>query len=268
MNKQTMCAYCKEEKALTKEHLWPTSLHARLYAANEQNENHFWLARLQRTIPNEPQIKDVCAYCNNVTLSVLDSYICKLFDQSFSNIVKYNEKISFEYDYHLLKRWLLKMSYNSARIHNAHDLQALEGMLPYILGKNDKLGRCIQLFVLLTYPEKVKKHEIDTTIASDEVIILEPTIHRVGHFLFRVPNIGEKILRAVHLRSFSFLLAFWLPSGGKAEQNDFESIITTKINGLKLLRSNENNITLECNGIGAFTSLKHARSQFEFSNKN
>lgn len=159
------------------------------------------------------------------------------------------------------------MSYNSARIHSAHDEKALELMLPYILGEDDNLGRSVQLFALLTYPEEVKKREIDKTITSDETIIIEPKIHRVGHILFKVPNIGQKILRVVHLRSFSFLLAFWPSAGGKAEQNDFESIITSKMNGLKLLRANKKNITLECVGIGAWMSLKDARSQFEFSNK-
>ena len=267
MENKKICAYCKEEEKLTKEHLWPTSLHKRFNLANEQNENYFWLSRLQRTIPNEPTIKDVCAHCNNITLSKLDKYICELFDRKFIHIVKFNEKISFEYDYHLLKRWLLKMSYNSARIHNAHDIKALEDMLPYILGEDDKLGRSIQLFAMLTYPEEVKKNEIDKTNISDETIIIEPTIHRVGHTLFRVPNIGQKILRVVHLRSFAFLLAFWPPAGGKSEQNDFESIITNKMNGLKLLRANENNIILECIGIGAWRSLRDAKSQFEFSDK-
>lgn len=267
MENQKICAYCKEEKKLTKEHLWPTSLHKRFNAANEQNENYFWLSRFQRTIPNEPTIKDVCAHCNNITLSELDKYICELFDREFINIVEFNEKISFEYDYHLLKRWLLKMSYNSARIHSAHDEKALEDMLPYILGKDDKLGRSVQLFALLTYPEEVKKSEIDKTNTSDETILIEPTIHRVGHTLFRVPSIGQKILRVVHLRSFSFLLAFWPPAGGKAEQNDFESIITSKMNGLKLLRANEKSITLKCLGIGAWRSLRDAKSQFEFSDK-
>jgi len=204
MKKQKICAYCKENNTLTKEHLWPTSLHKRLYSANEQSESFFWLSRLQRTIPNEPVIKDVCAHCNNITLSILDSYICNLFDKELINIIKFKEKISFEYDYHLLKRWLLKMSYNSARIHNSHDEKALEEMLPYILGEDDKLGRSVQLFALLTYPEEVEKKEIDKNNTSNETIIIEPSIHRVGHIFFRVPNIGQKILRVVHLRSFSF----------------------------------------------------------------
>lgn len=265
MESQKICAYCKKENRLTKEHLWPNSLHKRLYNANQQSESYFWLSRLQRVIPSEPTIKDVCAHCNNVVLSELDDYICRLFDTYFINICQFNEKIFFEYDYHFLKRWLLKMSYNSARIHSAHDEKALEVMLPYILGKNNKLGRSVQLFALLTYPEEVKKQEIDKTITSGETILVEPTIHRAGHILFRVPNIGQKILRVVHLRSFSFLMAFWPPTGVKAEQNDFESIIISKMNGLKLLHANKKIVTLECCGLSAWKSIKDARGQFEFN---
>jgi hypothetical protein len=137
--------------------LWPNSLHKRLYTVNQQSESYFWLSRLQHIIPSKPTIKDVCAHCNKVILSKLDDYICRLFDTDFINICKFNDKVFFEYDYHLLKRWLLKISYNSARIYSAHDKKALEIMLLYILGKNDRLGRSVQLFVLLTYPEELKK---------------------------------------------------------------------------------------------------------------
>jgi hypothetical protein len=105
---------------MTREHLWPASLHRRLIEANGQvTKNVFWLARLQREIPNEPQIKDVCAECNNVILSKLDAYICSLFDSTLAHVPRRNDRVCLAYDYHLLKRWLLKMSFNSARIHNS-----------------------------------------------------------------------------------------------------------------------------------------------------
>jgi hypothetical protein len=42
-------------------------------------------------------------------------------------------------DDHRLKRWLLKLSFNSACIHHARDLFALEEMRPYILGAANTL---------------------------------------------------------------------------------------------------------------------------------
>ena len=126
------CAFCKQSGTMTREHLWPAALHARLLAANSQAENAFWLRRLEKPIATEPQIRDVCARCNNGVLSQLDTYICELFDRSFVHMPARNGSVSFDYDYHRLKRWLLKMSYNSARIHSAPDLEALETARKYI----------------------------------------------------------------------------------------------------------------------------------------
>src|SRR4051812_11135562 len=121
----SVCAFCEQPGTMTREHLWPAALHARLFAANNQSQSAFWLRRLGKAIPAEPQIRDVCARCNNGALSELDTYICELFDRSFIHMPARDELVSFDYDYHRLKRWLLKMSYNSARIHSAPDLEAL-----------------------------------------------------------------------------------------------------------------------------------------------
>jgi len=125
-----MCAYCGLDKPLTREHLWPASLHRRLMegdedrlmGGDEEKHNSFWLAKLKKAIPSEPTIRDVCADCNNTVLSLLDAYICELFDHSFVHIPKRHERVEFEYDYHRLKRWLLKMCFNSARIHSSRDV--------------------------------------------------------------------------------------------------------------------------------------------------
>lgn len=257
---QSICAYCKKPATPTKEHLWPAALHKRLYKVNNQTENSFWLARLQRDIPSEPQIRDVCAPCNNVILSKLDSYICELFDSKFIQILNHCQKVIFEYDYHLLKRWLLKMSYNSSRIHNSMDREALAHLLPYILGKDERLGRSVQLFVQLVYPEEVHARELDENTDASEKLLFEPSINRVGHMLFRVHGVGEKILRTVHLRSYSFFLAYWPPGGNRAEQDDFEKTFISCMQGARLLRPSQDKVHLTCDGMGAWQSFRESRS--------
>lgn len=256
----SVCAYCKKPATPTKEHLWPAALHRRLYSANNQTHNSFWLARLRRDIPAEPQIRDVCAHCNNVVLSELDSYICNLFDSTLINIVERNQEVTFEHDYHLLKRWLLKMSYNSSRIHNSLDREALECLLPYILGEDERLGRSVQLFVQLVYPEEMDEHELDESSTSSGRRLFEPSMHRVGHMFFRAHGIGEKVLRAVHLRSYSFFLAYWPPDGGRAEQDDFDNVFTTCVRAARLLRPSQSSVCLTCNGMGAWQSFRESRN--------
>jgi hypothetical protein len=261
----SICSYCQQQATFTKEHLWPAALHKRLFVANQQTSNTFWLARLQREIPAEPQIRDVCAHCNNVVLSELDSYICALFDKTFVRILKRHEKVQFDYNYHLLKRWLLKMSYNSARIHNSVDRKALETLRPYILGTGDHLGRSAQLFVQLTYPEEVNKRELDSACESNETLVFQPSMNRVGHMLFRAHGIGQKLLRTVHLRSYSFFVAYWPPGGSRNEQDDFETVFRNSHASAQLLRPSRPAICLECNGFGAWDSFRESRStQFVF----
>lgn len=157
------------------------------------------------------------------------------------------------------------MSYNSARIHDSLDRFALERLLPYILGTDLRLGRSVQLFVQLLYPQEISEREIDESGDAKKLILVEPTIHRVGHLAFRVHGIGEKILRAVHLRSYSFFLAYWRPEGGSAEQNDFAEVFKSGMRGVHLLRPSDSTVPLVCNGMGAWESLKTSRSaRFSF----
>jgi hypothetical protein len=62
-------------------------------------------------IDGEPQVRDVCADCNNGPLSALDNYICELWDGHFHQIVPADAQIAFSVDYERLSRWLLKMSF-------------------------------------------------------------------------------------------------------------------------------------------------------------
>jgi Fe-S cluster biosynthesis and repair protein YggX len=267
MQSTSSCAYCNKAATRTKEHLWPASLHKRLYAANQQKANAFWLARLQREIPSEPQVRDVCANCNNVVLSKLDSYICCLFDSTLVTILHRYERVYFEHSYHLLKRWLLKMCFNSARIHDSIDRIALEALRPYMLGQDDRLGRSVQLFVQLAFPESVPARELDPNSESDGFKLFEPTIHRVGHMLFRANGVDQKLVRTIHLRSYSFYLAYWPLGGTRAEQDDFEGVFTSYLAATKMLRPSEPVIQLHCNGIGAWTSYRDSRSgQFASDN--
>lgn len=255
-----VCAYCKQSAVMTREHLWPASLHRRLAEADgPPRKKRFWLARLQREIPNEPQIRDVCAYCNNVTLSELDAYICSLFDATLVRIPRRNDTVWLEYDYHLLKRWLLKMSFNSARIHDSRDLHALEGLLPYIRGLNDRLGRSVQLYVQLAYPEEVPESDLSDYEGVERPVVFEPTGNRVGHLFFRIPGVGEKLLRAVHLRSFSFYLAFFKPDERRAVTEHFERVFTSHHRSTLRLRPSQPRVELCCDGIGAWESFRGSR---------
>lgn len=64
---------------------------------------------------SELTIADVCAVCNNNKLSILDSYFCSLYDTHFRHFVEEKKPTKFKYNYELLLRSLLKITYNSSR---------------------------------------------------------------------------------------------------------------------------------------------------------
>jgi len=249
------CAFCLENKNMTREHLWPASLHKRLKLINDQKRGYFWLNSKSKILAVEPKIQDVCADCNNGILSQLDNYICNIFDSNFSHMPEKDEVVSLEYDYHLLKRWLLKMCYNSARISNSPDLFVLKKLLPYILGENEKLSQSVQIFLQLTYPQKLPED-----ISSADIDKLYPDINRVGFMQFKVKNVGQKLLRAVHIRSYMFILSFWEPGKSMLEQYDFENVFLTYNPSAHLLTRETQTVKLRCNAIGAYESVKNSRN--------
>ncbi|EPW7005307.1 hypothetical protein WOB98_22225 [Vibrio parahaemolyticus] len=257
-----VCSFCKENKPLTREHLWPASLHKRLYKVNELDRKYFWLEKNDKTIASEPKIKDVCADCNNGALSQLDTYICELFDQSFVHMPEKGESVVFKHDHNKLKRWLLKMSYNSARISNSPDLFALEVLIPYIMGTDDSLGGSVQLFLQLAYPQEVPPESNPDSIDNnpDSIDKLYPDIHRSGFVFFKVKGEGQKVLRAIHLRSYSFIISYWPPGSSLWEQYDFASYYLNAYPTAIWLTENTTSVEIECGAVGAYDSIKQSRT--------
>jgi hypothetical protein len=251
------CAYCGAEGTLTREHLWPQSLHRRVIVGAPDDHAGFWLGKIDKEIANEPTVRDVCAICNNTVLSQLDAYICQLYDAHLFHILKRNERVVFEYNYHLLKRWLLKMCFNSARINASIDAFVFPPLLPYILGKSTATGRDVQLYVQLAYPAKVPDNQLEPD--DPRPLIYEPVVNRVGHFWFAPEGIGKKLLRAVHLRSYSFYLAFFDDTTPRKEHDFFSEVFLSLSREAKLLRASISKVELVCNGIDAWKSFSGSR---------
>lgn len=126
MTNQKTCAYCNKAAPLTKEHLWPRGIITR----SRINTSYF--GKLEKFVDAELTIKDVCASCNNGPLSALDRYICELFDSQFNRQIPPRQSRTFIYDYERLLRWLLKISYNTARA-NGTTIDVLAKYSQYIL---------------------------------------------------------------------------------------------------------------------------------------
>lgn len=253
------CAYCGSSGNLTREHLWPASLHERLMRANKSTENSFWLRRINAEIAGEPKIKDVCRKCNNGPLSQLDNYICTLFDRYFARIQSRHEEIDFEYDYHLLKRWLLKLCFNSARLHSSIDLFAYAPILGYINGHSQSVGRSTQLFLQLSYPGAIPPERLLDPELQGASRLWEPQDNRVGFMGFQVSDEDRKILRTIHLRSYSFFLAFFKPGTKTSIMAEFAREFLLRMPATVILRATNTHVDLVCDGADAWRSFDGAR---------
>src|SRR5258708_39077844 len=100
----SVCAYCRLDRPLTKEHIWPKGFIKRT------NYKIRYSAKAPKTFSGEMTIRDVCYSCNNGPLSNLDAYACELFDEYFKNFVQNGEVVSFKYHFSSLTRWLLKVA--------------------------------------------------------------------------------------------------------------------------------------------------------------
>lgn len=112
------CAYCKFDTPPTREHIIPAFIYA---LGRSGNGFTGWNLSAEKMLKSEQVIKDVCAACNNGPLSDLDAYAknflgnAGLLEDNFPDT-----ELVLHYDYQRLLRWLLKVSFNSARAHGSH----------------------------------------------------------------------------------------------------------------------------------------------------
>lgn len=142
-----LCAYCGSDGPLTREHLWPAGIIARA-----KHINRSYLGKIEKFLEVELTIKDVCSKCNNGPLSALDAYACALYDAQFFRQAVQRESRTFIYDYAPLLRWLLKMSFNSARA-NDSDVPALSPFAVFMLAGGQPPPD-VQVRIELIHPSK------------------------------------------------------------------------------------------------------------------
>jgi hypothetical protein len=113
---------------MTREHIIPNFLYREF-----PNQKLGYNQRADKYMTWEAVVRDVCERCNGGPLSALDNYA-----RTFLKAVKYERTyettadITFSYDFDLLARWLLKVSFNAARaLSRAPAL--LKATVPYIL---------------------------------------------------------------------------------------------------------------------------------------
>jgi len=121
------------------------------------------------------------------------------------------------------------------------------------------VGRSVQLYIQLSYPGKIPREHLADPKLVGAPIIWEPQDNRVGLVAFSVEGVGRKVLRAVHLRSFSFFLAFFDPKGKSAVVRDFSKTFLEQMSAMVLLSASRTYVDLVCDGADAWQSFYGSR---------
>jgi hypothetical protein len=149
------CVYCSSEAELTREHIVPNFL----YRANPRAKFGF-NPKADRFITWEAQIKDVCLNCNGLYLSKLDSYAHQFcLENGIDRPITDEKTIRFVYDFSLLSRFLLKVTFNCLRF-KWQDTEWVRPFSHYILyGADHPANLAIKLGVEVAPCHKIAESE-------------------------------------------------------------------------------------------------------------
>lgn len=254
------CIYCERNNLLTNEHVLPRWL----YQYTESQNIQLLQASPDKLLKVQQTIKDVCQQCNNGVLSELDNYAKEKYENFFSNFVFNNQTVTFEYDYDLLVRWLLKVSFNSARA-NGGDYDSFLEYRDYILTGNNRPPRMTVFLQLITpyiFSEKDKMNVKDESIKA--LGYLPPNFTRISR-LDDTASIGinkdnYNLIRMVMLNSYNFYIL--IPSDNIKSREDWKNELRVfKSTGLtrevyKLLPENKS-ISLNASNVSILDAVKH-----------
>ncbi|AYV72448.1 hypothetical protein M1D49_23075 [Bacillus sp. PK3-056] len=225
------CAYCSNQiegkLVRTKEHIIPNGL-IKLFP----DEDITFMKERSFKDNNGLTIGDVCNLCNNGVLSDLDGYgnelISNHFMCSFGIANNYNNEFTFEFNFHLLSRWLLKIAYNYDRVEKS-DSKWFKENVDYILEGDNKFKGNFSLFAglhinMLPVPEEVHGKLPLAIIKNPKLWPLGATYSIYNREKNREVSVGSELIENIYVIRFSsavFLLFLW-KEGFEEEKVVFE----------------------------------------------
>lgn len=194
------CAYCGAACTATREHVIPA------WYSRTPGEAETFSARAPIThVRGDLVVRDVCAACNSGPLAALDGYGKELFERYFATPAYHGEAVGFAFDGQRLFRWLLKLSYNSARAQDA-DVDILRGYREVILGGSPILPLKVRCWLHLVAPTRLLPGGGRPAGRSEAGLpgVEEPAWFRIGQFRVPAyPGFGF-VQRQVIINSFAF----------------------------------------------------------------
>jgi hypothetical protein len=197
------CAYCDKSCPPTREHVIP-----RWYNDTPGVAETFSARAPLTHLQGDLIVRDVCRSCNSGPLSSLDGYGKELYNRYFASPIYAGETVNVDYDGDRLLRWLLKVSYNSARAQNA-DVRVLREYRKVMLGESplpDRIRCWLHLVTATCFDPAAKAARPARRDEQGHPNVDEPLWFRIGQF--RLPSYPALFLvqRTVLINSFAFTL--------------------------------------------------------------
>jgi hypothetical protein len=236
MSSNRKCAYCDSQEGLTQEHIFPKFIYSREASKGHEKQLSRTITTAgEKAVQSDLTIGDVCALCNNGFLSQLDEYGAKLYDQFFGFMPQPGERIELFYDFDLLTRWLLKLSYNTARMRKwpAPHLEQLTLVTGYMKG-HDPCPSNLRVYVQLITPAKLTPVEKERILKLDGLALdeLEPGFRRFNAFWME----GMVTGCLVAMNGYQFYIVFWNCAHARQQMRNSENKFLRHTLGAKRLR--------------------------------
>jgi hypothetical protein len=233
---EKLCAYCKSPGPFTKEHITPSFLYKKL-----PDHKFGYHPKADQFLTYEATIRDVCGQCNSGPLSKLDKY-GEFFYSKNRCYREFNSLrwVPIEYDYNLLLRWLLKISYNAMRALD-YDNDLIRGCVPFILsGENFPYNSEILVEIVRNYKIKEREREHLPKEIRDWKYLPADSL-RVGQSII----VSEQVLgRFIAIKAFYFDVFISSNDCPPKIYNDLLTVFREKIPDAKKLDPEEKLISI------------------------
>lgn len=197
------CVYCDKEGKMSREHVIPKGF---IEHMNSKGKITALDKVPSRIVNTEITIKDVCTQCNNGELSLLDSYALKLILKYNDEISPNTKKIYFKYKYDRLARWLLKVSYNSARVNDSkYDVSLYKKNVDYIMHRGESASN-IAVFAMFMGLDCLSEKITETCDHLKENREFDVDWFRIAPFRLRDDSTYNCASRCVIINSFAFAI--------------------------------------------------------------
>src|SRR3990167_3011885 len=206
------CAFCGEQKNLSREHIFPNGV-----IRTFRHDMLSYTDKSDKMFKAALTVKDVCESCNNGSLSQLDSCFIQLYKNFMQTPLLPGSNAEFNFNYNLLLRELLKISFNSARASadGFKAVNALKKYVPYILGKVSEAPDVMLRLQIVTSSKQLntKTNQIER--------MMEAELLRCCKIDYKGPQHSFFIVRLVALNSFWFYLIVPLKNVSTSKKEAF-----------------------------------------------